>query len=123
MTSSHDAVLRQRLLSPQTQLDARDRIPNQLIALQFFLGVPGWGWGANVPSYSPNLAHCAVQTTVAACNIVALRHDEVKRGGLPRAATSLPSSTRSEGAEWIRTFRSFNGETYTDEFHVIYCRE
>jgi hypothetical protein len=25
-----------------------------------FLGVPGWGWGANVLSYSPNLAHCAV---------------------------------------------------------------
>ena len=48
VTSSHDAVLRRRLLSPQTQLDARDRIPNLLIALQSFLGVPGWGWGANV---------------------------------------------------------------------------
>jgi len=108
VTSSHDAVLRRRLLSPQTQLDARDRIPNRLIASQSFLGVPGWGWGANVLSYFPNLAHCAVQTSsmqLAACNIVALQHDGVKRGGLPRAATSLPSSTRSEGAEWIRTFR------------------
>jgi hypothetical protein len=56
VTSSHDAVLRQRLLSPQTQLDARDCIPNQLIALQSFRGVPGWGRGANVLSYSPNLA-------------------------------------------------------------------
>jgi hypothetical protein len=63
VTLSHDAVLRQRLLSPQTQLDARDRIPNQLIASQSFLGVPGWGWGANVLSYFPNLAHCAVQTS------------------------------------------------------------
>jgi hypothetical protein len=63
VTSSHDAVLRQRLLLPQTQLDARDRIPNQAIASQPFLGVPGWGWGANVLSYSPNLAHCAVQTS------------------------------------------------------------
>jgi len=63
VTSSHDAVLRRRLLSPQTQLDARDRIPNQLIALQSFLGVQGWGWGANVVSYSPNLSHCAVQTS------------------------------------------------------------
>ena len=43
VTSSHDAVLRRRLLSPQTQLDARDRIPTQLIASQSFLGVPGWG--------------------------------------------------------------------------------
>jgi len=63
VTSSPDAVLRRRLLLPQTQLDARDRIPNQWIALQSFLGVLGWGWGANVLSYSPNLAHCAVQTS------------------------------------------------------------
>jgi hypothetical protein len=63
VTLSHDAVLRQRLLLPQTQLDARDRIPTQLIALQSFLGVLGWNWGANVLSYSPNLAHCAVQTS------------------------------------------------------------
>jgi hypothetical protein len=63
VTSSHDAVLRQRLLLPQTQLDARDRISKQLITLQSFLGVPDWGWGANVHSYSPNLAHCAVQTS------------------------------------------------------------
>jgi hypothetical protein len=40
---------------------------------------------------------------LAACNIVALQHDGVKRGGSP-----LPSSTRSEGAEWIRTFRTDN---------------
>ena len=61
VTSSYDAILRRRLLLPQTQLDARDRIPNQLIASQSFLGIPGWGWGAIVLSYSPNLAHCAVQ--------------------------------------------------------------
>ena len=36
---------------------------------------------------------------------MALRHDGVIRGESPRAATSLPSSARSEGAEWIRTFR------------------
>ena len=62
VTSSHDVVLRRRLLSPQTQLDASDRIPNRLIASQSFLGVLGWGWGANVLSHSPNLAHCGVQT-------------------------------------------------------------
>jgi len=41
----------------------KDRIPNRLIAWQSFLGVRGWGWGANVLSYFPNLAHCAVQTS------------------------------------------------------------
>jgi len=48
VTSSHDAVQRRRLLLPQTQLGARDRIPNRLIDSQSFLGVPGWGRGANV---------------------------------------------------------------------------
>jgi hypothetical protein len=45
LTSSHNAVLlrRRRLLLPQTQLDERDRIPNQLIASQSFLGVLGSG--------------------------------------------------------------------------------
>jgi len=42
VTSSHDEVLRQRLLLPQTQLDARDRIPN----LDCFAGCPrGSGLG------------------------------------------------------------------------------
>jgi len=34
-----------------------------LTTSQSFLGVPGWGWGANVLSYSSNLAHCAVQNS------------------------------------------------------------
>ena len=79
VTLSHDAVLRQRLLSPQTQLDARDRIPNQLIASQSFLAVPGWGWGANVLSYFPNLAHCAVQTSSMQHCGFATRWSEARR--------------------------------------------
>jgi hypothetical protein len=78
-TSSHDAVLRRQLLSPQTQLDARDRIPNRLIASQSFLGVPGWGWGANVLSYFPNLAHCAVQTSSMQHRGFATRWSEARR--------------------------------------------
>ena len=38
----------------------------------------------------------------------------MKRGGSPREAMSLPSSTRSEGAEWIRTFRGTRNERSDD---------
>jgi hypothetical protein len=38
------------------------------------------------------------------------RWSEARR--LARVATSLPSSTRSEGAEWIRTFRNPNTLTW-----------
>jgi len=72
------AVLRQQLLLPQIQLDARDRIPNQMIASQSYL-VPGWGWGASVLSYSPNLAHCAVQTSSMQHRGFATRWSEARR--------------------------------------------
>jgi hypothetical protein len=100
VTSSPDAVLRRRLLSPQTQLDARDRIPNQLIASQSFLGVAGWGWGANVLSYSPNLAHCAVQTSSMQHRGFTTRWSEARR-----LAPRTHVTPKREGANWIRTFR------------------
>jgi len=102
VTSSHDGVLRRRLLLPQTQQDARDHIPNQLIASQSFLGVPGWGWGANVLSYSPNLAHCAVQTSSMQPRGFTTRWSEARR--LTPRGHVTPKLHRSEGAEWIRTF-------------------
>ena len=114
VTSSHDAVLRRRLLLPQTQLDARDRIPNQLIASQAFLGVPGWGWGANVLSYSPNLAHwgsrpCAVQASSMQHRGFTTRWSEARRLA-PRG--HVTPKLHEEGAEWIRTFRH-------DDYHVF----
>jgi len=64
VTSSHDAVLRRRLLLPQTQL-ARCKGPysQPIDCFAVLPRGPGWGSGANVLSCSPNLAHCAVQTS------------------------------------------------------------
>ena len=62
----------------------KNRIPNRLIASQAFLGVPGWGWGANVLSYSPNLAHwgsrpCAVQASSTQNRGFTTRWSEARR--------------------------------------------
>jgi len=50
-----------------------------LIASQAVLEVPGWGWGANVLSYSLNLAHCAVQTSSMQHRGFATRWSEARR--------------------------------------------
>jgi hypothetical protein len=55
-----------------------DRIPNQLIASQSFLGA-GWGWGANILSNSPNLARCAFQTSSMQHRDFATRWSEARR--------------------------------------------
>ena len=75
---------------------------HQLIASQSFLGVPGWGWEANVLSYYPNLAHCAVQTSSMQHRGFATQWSEARRLA-PRGHVT-PKLHEDEGAEWIRTF-------------------
>jgi len=63
--------------------------------------VLGWGWGASVLSYSPNLAHCAVQTSSMQHRGFATRWSEARR--LARAATSLLSVREQNGFGLIGT--------------------